>query len=141
MSSVIHPHGRPLDWLEWPLESLWMAASHPLRAEEHVQDGQYVLRAEVPGCNPEKDIEVTTAQGILTIRAERRPDSDAGHHSEFRYGSFTRSFRLPAGADERRIRASCGNGILEVTADLAADRAQQAPRQVPVMVNQYIDPT
>jgi HSP20 family protein len=141
MSSVIHPHGRPLEWLELPLASLWTAAAHPLRAEEHIEGSQYVVRAEVPGCDPRNDIEVTAARGILTIRAERRPSASAGHHSEFRYGSFTRSFRLPPSADEHRIRAICGNGILEVTADLAAGDAKQPPRQVPVMVNHYIDPT
>jgi HSP20 family protein len=140
MSTPIHPHGRPLDGLDGPLASLLMDAGHPLRAEEHVTDGQYVLRAEVPGCDPAKDVEVTTARGIITIRAQRHPPADTGHPSEFRYGTFARSFRMPAGADESRIRAICGNGILEVTADLGAD-AGSAPRQVPVMVNHYIDPT
>ena len=144
MSTMMHP-GRTLsevlDWADWPLISSWASAGHPMRAEDYVRDGQYVLKAELPGCDPEHDIEVTTSRGILTIHAERREDTQGRHHSEFRYGKFARSFRLPPNADESRIRSIYGNGILEVTADLATEAAQSERRRVPVMVNHYIDPT
>jgi HSP20 family protein len=86
-----------------------------MRAEDYVRDGQYVLRAELPGCDPERDIEVTASRGILTIHAERREKTGTRHHSEFRYRTFARSFRLPPNAAESRIRSIYGNGILEVT--------------------------
>jgi HSP20 family protein len=115
--------------------------SHPMRAEDYVRDGQYVLRAELPGCDPEQDIEVTTSRGIITIHAERREEADGRRHSEFRYGTLARSFRLPPNADETRIRSIYGNGILEVTADIGIEASPQERRRVPVMVNHYIDPT
>jgi HSP20 family protein len=130
-----------LDWVERPLVSIWAPAGHPMRAEDYVRDGQYVLRAELPGCDPERDIEVTASRGVLTIHAERREDTSGKHHSEFRYGTFARSFRLPPNADESRIRSIYGNGILEVTADLATEATQQERRRIPVMVNHYIDPS
>ena len=130
-----------LDWVERPLASIWAPAGHPMRAEDYVRDGQYVLRAELPGCDPERDIEVTTSHGVLTIRAERHEDPRGRHHSEFRYGQFARSFRLPPNADENHIRSSYCNGILEVTADLAGEPGSAERRRVPVMINHYIDPT
>lgn len=144
MSMMIHRGrtlGEVLDWVDWPLLSVWGPGAHPMRAEDYVRDGQYVLRAELPGCDPEHDIEVTTSRGILTIHAERREDTRGRHHSEFRYGKFARSFRLRPSADQSRIRSIYGNGILEVTADLATEASQQEHRRVPVMVNHYIDPT
>jgi HSP20 family protein len=130
-----------LDWVERPLVSIWAPAGHPMRAEDYVRDGQYVLRAELPGSDPERDIEVTASRGVLTIHAERREDTSGKHHSEFRYGTFARSFRLPPNADESRIRSIYGNGILEVTADLTTEATQQERRRIPVMVNHYIDPS
>jgi HSP20 family protein len=128
-----------LDWLDWPMMALRPVAGHHLmRAEECVADGQYVLRAELPGVDPEKDIDVTAAKGVLTIKAERRRDTEDPHHSEFRYGTFARSFALPPGADENHIRASYGHGILEITADLRKDSAERASRHIPVMVNHHI---
>jgi HSP20 family protein len=144
MSTMIHRGrtlGEVLDWVDWPLISIWAPAGHPMRAEDYVKDGQYVLRAELPGCNPEQDIEVTTSRGILTIHAERREQAQGRHHSEFRYGKLARSFRLPPNADESRIRSVYGNGILEVTADLATEAGQPERRRVPVMVNHHIKPT
>jgi HSP20 family protein len=133
--------GEILDCVERPLVSIWAPAGHPMRAEDYVRDGQYILRAELPGCDPERDIEVTASRGVLTIHAERREETGARRHSEFRYGTFARSFRLPPNADESRIRSIYGNGILEVTADLTAGAGQAEGRRVPVMVNHHIKPT
>ena len=141
MSTTIHRDSTPGEVLDWPLISMSAPAGHPMRAEDYVRDGQYVLRAELPGCDPEKDIEVTASRGILTIRAERREEIRGRHHSEFRYGTLARSFRLPSDADGSRIRSIYGNGILEVTADLATEAAREERRRVPVMVNHYIDPS
>jgi len=135
-----------LDWLDWPIMALRPIAGqrpghHIMRAEECEEGGRYVLRAELPGVDPEKDIDVTAAQGILTITAERHRDTEGRHHSEFRYGTFARSFALPADADEDHIRAIYGHGILEITADLRQDAAERESKHIPVMVNHHIKPT
>ncbi len=113
-----------------------------MRTEEGVENGRYVVRAEMPGIDPEKDAEVTVSKGILTIHAERQEDTDNKHRSEFRYGSFTRHVTLPASADEKNIEASYDKGILEVSVGLKAkDDAGHNGRRIPVMLVQHIKPT
>jgi HSP20 family molecular chaperone IbpA len=112
-----------------------------MRVEDYIADGNYVVRAELPGIDPEKDIEVTVAKGILTIRAERREEVTGKHHSEFHYGTFSRSVSLPASADEQHIEAVYGHGILEVTVKLAEKEADRSGRKIPVRQSQHIKPT
>lgn len=135
------PLGDMVDWLEAPWSVLHPLSGHPIRVEDYVDDCSYVIRAELPGMDPDKDIEVTVADGTLTIRAERREDAADKHHSEFRYGSFSRSVTLPAGADEDKVDAVYGHGILEITVALAQKAADKAARKIPVRENQHIRPT
>src|SRR5271166_5447114 len=121
-----------VDWLDAPWTALRLITGHPMRMEDLVEKGNYVVRAELPGIDPEKDLEVTVAGGILTIKAERREESNGKHHSEFHYGAFSRSVALPAGADEDHIEAVYGHGILEVTVKLAAKSADESGRKIPV---------
>ena len=132
------PFEEIFDWLESPL-ALVRPASHSMRVEDFVQDDRYVLRAELPGMDPEKDIDVTVSGGVLTIRADRLDETEGAHRSEFRYGAFTRSLPLPANADEAHIQASYGSGILEV--DVPLKEADDAQRRIPIMADQHIKPT
>ena len=94
-----------------------LAARHPnhvIRLEEEIQDGHYVLRAELPGIDPAKDVDVSVCNGQLTITAERSEKKENKGRSEFTYGSFVRSITLPAGANEDDIKASYDKGILTV---------------------------
>ena len=88
--------------------------THLIRLEDEVQDGHYLLRAELPGIDPAKDVDITVRDGQLTIKAERGAKKEAKGRSEFSYGSFTRSVTLPAGADEENIKATYDKGILTV---------------------------
>jgi HSP20 family protein len=77
------------------------------------------LDLELPGINPE-DVEITTENGVLTIRGEKRNERKEGdeenryHLVERSYGSFVRSFQLPQGLDDSKIQADCNNGILSI---------------------------
>lgn len=93
--------------------------SHVIRVEDELKDGSYELRAEVPGVDPAKDVDVTVRDGVLTIKAERSEKKEANGHSEFSYGSFIRSVTLPVGADEDAIKASYDKGILTVSVPVA----------------------
>jgi HSP20 family molecular chaperone IbpA len=104
--------------------------AHLLRIEESLTDQEYTLRAELPGTDPDKDVQVTFADGMLTIRAERREEQKTAHHSEFRYGAFRRTMRLPANADAEKITATYEKGILTVTVPLTAPAP--AGKQIPV---------
>jgi HSP20 family protein len=135
------PLAEMFDWLETPLTVLRPVAGQPMRLEYLVRDGSYVIRAELPGIDPDKDAEVTVADGILTIKAERREERTDKHHSEFHYGTFSRSVTLPAGADEENIGAIYGHGILEVTVKVATNGAAKTARKIPVRQNQHIKAT
>ncbi len=80
-------------------------------------DKEYLIKAELPEVE-KKDVEVTVHEGVITIRGERRfersDDSEKQHRVESFYGSFARSFSLPADADETKIHAETKDGVLKV---------------------------
>jgi HSP20 family protein len=105
-------------------------AGHLIPVEDTLTDTEYVLRAELPGLKPDKDVKVTVENGTLTVHAERQEQEHVRGRSEFHYGVLQRSVRLPASADAEHITAGYHNGILEVTVPLTAP--QPTGRQIPV---------
>ncbi|MBD0842061.1 Hsp20/alpha crystallin family protein [Streptomyces sp. TRM68416] len=103
---------------------------HGIRTEERLADGAYVLRAELPGIDPAKDVEITITEGLLTLRAERTEETKERHHTEFRYGTFARSVRLPAGATGEEATAEYKDGVLTITVPVPEKKA--GTRTVPV---------
>jgi HSP20 family protein len=95
----------------------WMAED-VIRVDEFRENGNLVLRAEVPGIDPDKDVELTVLDGMLRIDAERREEEkqeEKGYiRRELRYGSFSRTLPLPDGVSEKDIKATYKDGILEV---------------------------
>src|SRR3712207_4164774 len=87
------------------------------------RDGDLVLRAELPGVKQE-DVDITLHDNVLTLSGERKAEQEeerGGYYvRERRYGSFSRSFSLPQGTDESKVRARYENGVLEVTVEGAA---------------------
>jgi HSP20 family molecular chaperone IbpA len=100
------------------------------RLEETVRDDRYVIRAELPGLDPEKDIEVFVDGRVLTIRAERRQRDIGPHRSEFRYGSLARAVRLPARVDPAEVAARYDKGVLEVS--VPVEEVKLAGTRIPV---------
>lgn len=96
-----------------------------VRIEEYTEDGQYVVRAELPGIDPDRDVEITVADGVLTIKAQRTEKQVENGRSEFHYGSFVRQVALPPGADEENIKASYDNGILTVRMPIGEARSSR----------------
>jgi HSP20 family protein len=121
-----------VDWLEGELPSLPVmrpfAGAQVMRVEDYVEEGQYVLRAELPGIDPDKDVEITIDNGVLTIKAEKREEKKEGGRSEFRYGAFTRSTTLPTGADQDDVTATYRDGILEVRVGIKPEAKPEAKR-------------
>jgi HSP20 family protein len=99
-----------------------------LRVEEFREGDSVVVRAELPGIDPDKDVEVTVSDGVLHISAHREERSEHkdehSYRSEFRYGSFSREVPLPTGVDESQIKASYTDGVLEVRAPVPAAKAE-----------------
>jgi len=104
--------------------------THVMRLEDEMKDGRYVVRAEMPGVDPAKDIEITVRDGQLTIRAERSEKKDFDGRSEFSYGSFARTVSLPAGADEDNIEATYDQGILTVSVGVSEPKPAERRVQV-----------
>ena len=107
--------GPTSDWYK-PVSS---AAGDFSPAAEVVKDGDdAVVRLELPGVDVEKDVNVEVDKGQLVIRGERRDerseDKDGRTLSEVRYGSFRRSFKLPAHVTSDAITASYDAGVLTV---------------------------
>lgn len=91
-----------------------------IRLEEEVRDGHYLVRAELPGIEPAKDLDITMCDNQLTIKAERTEKKESNGRSEFSYGSFVRTIALPSGANPDDVRASYDKGIL--TVDIAVPK-------------------
>lgn len=105
-----------------------------MRVEQFLDGNTLVVRAEVPGIDPDKDVDVSVSEGTLHIKAEREEKSEhrskTGYRSEFRYGSFTRSFALPPGAREEDITATYKDGVLEVRAPAATTAPETAVKKI-----------
>lgn len=108
-----------------------------LRLEDEMTDDTYRVRAEVPGVDPIEDIEVTVCDGQLTIKAQRAQSTESNGHSEFVYGTFTRTVALPASADEDDISAAYDRGILTVSVPLI--ESQPALKHVEVVETILVD--
>jgi HSP20 family protein len=78
----------------------------------------FIVQAELPGVD-QKDVNVTISGSILTVKGEKKKEEekkDEHHHSVERYyGSFQRSFQLPANVQTDKIEATFDKGVLKVT--------------------------
>jgi HSP20 family molecular chaperone IbpA len=121
-----------LDWLESnaPVNLRGFGLAPYVRVEDFMEEGQYVVRAELPGIDPEKDVEVSVENDMLTIRGERREETKEKNHREFHYGSFLRTISLPKGTDPDKITASYTDGVLEVR--VPATTEETATVRIPV---------
>nr|WP_244208339.1 Hsp20/alpha crystallin family protein [Arthrobacter oryzae] len=109
----------------------------PIRVEEFVEGNTLVIRAEAPGLDPDKDIDVTVVDGALQIRAERKEEKEEkgkdSYRSEFRYGSFLRTLPLPQDVKEEDIKASYKDGVLEVRTPLPEQAlVESKPTKLPI---------
>lgn len=94
----------------------------------------YLIKAELPEVKKE-DIRIDLNEGVLSIRGERRLETehedDKVHRVESFYGSFSRSFRLPDDVDVEGITAESRDGVLKVR---LPKREAATPRSVEIKV-------
>jgi HSP20 family protein len=107
-----------IDWFEEPFMGLRPYLPQPIRIEDYVDDGHYVVRAEIAGVDPAKDLDISVGAGYLSIHAERSSHVEGKHRSEFRYGTFSRSLQLPESANPDDVTAEYTGGILTVKVGL-----------------------
>ena len=88
------------------------------------KDNKYLLTAELPGLKKD-DISISVEDGFVTISGRREDTSEKEegeyHVKEMRYGSFSRSFRLPRKVLEDKVEATYKNGILTLVLPLAEE--------------------
>jgi|SRR6516225_11422978 HSP20 family protein len=77
------------------------------------------IEAELPGVD-EKDISVTVANGMLTIKGEKKQEKEERNENyylaERSYGTFQRTLRLPESIDDSKVEAKFAKGVLKITA-------------------------
>ncbi len=97
------------------------------------REGNYVIRAELPGVKPEEvKLEIENDAVVLQgeRKVEREEDRGGVHRTEIRYGRFYRNIPLPEGANVEQARARFDNGVLEVTVPVSEQKVQR--KQIPI---------
>ena len=88
-----------------------------------------VIRVELPGIDPDRDLEITVEDNMLHIRGERQETQEEKSEGYIRretsYGSFERALQLPSDIKTEDLKASYDNGVLEVVVPRGAKRASQ----------------
>lgn len=99
------------------------------------QGNDIVLKAELPGVDP-KDVDIRIENNVLTLRGERKLESEVKkesyHRVERAYGTFMRSFTLPSTVDTANVKAEYKDGLLRV---VLPKREEAKPKQIQINVN------
>lgn len=89
-----------------------------LRIEQYQEGDTLVVRVDLPGIDPETDVDISVADDNLYIQARREEDAERmdkkGYRSEVRYGERSRSIPLPRGVSQDGIIATYEDGVLEI---------------------------
>jgi HSP20 family protein len=142
---------RELANLQDRMNRLFSDTFSPVASQESLSAGSFVppvdvyedeqgirLKMEVPGID-EKDIDVQLENNLLTVRGERKLESETKeenyHRIERRYGSFTRSFTLPNTVNPEDVKAAYAKGVLTIS---LGKRAEARPKQIKVNVTPEI---
>lgn len=104
------------------------------RVDESEDDKAIHVKVELPGMD-EKDVDITLANGVLTIRGEKKRDEEEKgkdwYRSERSFGAFRRSLPIPVDVDEGKIEARFKNGILFIELP-KTEEAQSKIKHIPV---------
>lgn len=96
------------------------------------EDNGYTLQMDLPGVD-KKDVKITVSESVLTIRGEKKQTlekkEDKFQRVERSFGTFERSFNLPAAVRSDRIEADFTNGVLTVS---IPKQEQAKPKEIEV---------
>ncbi len=100
------------------------------------QDGNFKVRASVPGIDP-AELEIQIEKNVLTIRGEVRNENESTetkiYRREVSFGAFSRSVRLPDGLDLNQVTADFKNGIVTISLPRVPE---EKPKSIKVNVTQ-----
>ncbi len=116
---------------DWALGGNWAPA-----VDIFEQGDNIVLKAELPGIDA-KDVDIRVENNVLTLRGERRFETDVKrescHRVERAYGTFSRSFTLPNVVDTEKIKADYKDGVLQVT---LPQKEEAKPKQISIAIGE-----
>jgi len=119
-------YGRPQE----DLAGSWVPAVDIYSNGQH----ELVLRAELPDML-EEEIDLTLEDNTLTLRGERKLDTEVAeeqfHRIERSYGPFARTFALPPTVDAGKVSAEYKAGVLTIRLPL---REEAKPKQIKVQI-------
>lgn len=125
--------GSPLRLSFADFEPRWLMETAPA-VDVAEKDQAYEITAELPGMD-QNNIEVKLSDGVLTIKGEKRQETEEKkknyYVSERRYGSFERSFQVPDTVDAEKIEAAFSKGVLTVTLPKSVE-AQKSAKTIAV---------
>ncbi len=102
------------------------------RVDIREEDKRFMILVDVPGVDP-SEIEVSMDKSILTIKGERKVDSEENGSKLTRqervYGTFHRRFALPESADADSISAHGKHGVLEIS---IPKKPETTPRRITI---------
>jgi HSP20 family protein len=114
---------------DWALGGSWAPT-----VDIYEHNGNLVLKAELPGIDP-KDVDIRVENNVLTLRGERKLDTEVKqenyHRVERSYGSFSRSFTLPNVVDTDKIKAEFKDGVLQL---VLPKKEEAKPKQISINV-------
>lgn len=115
-------------------EEDWTTGAWAPAVDIFEQGGDLVLKAELPGVDS-KDVDVRIENNVLTLKGERKVDSDVKrdnyHRVERAYGAFTRAFTLPTTVDTTKVKADFKDGVLRI---VLPKREESKPKQVQIEI-------
>jgi HSP20 family protein len=130
------------DWtrstpFRWPERSLMAAEDWPranlIRIDEYREGDDLVVRAELPGIDPDEDVEITVSDHHLHIEAHRREEEETEEKGflrrELHHGYLSRDIPLPEAVTESDVEANYADGILRITVHLPNGGS---PNRIPV---------
>lgn len=115
---------------------LWPTSGHePMQIDEFTEDGTLVIKVDLPGIDPDKDVEISVSNDELHITAERREEEKTEGRDyvrrELHYGSYRRDLPLPKGSSDADLKASYKDGILEIRVPVAEVPAEST-KKIPI---------
>jgi len=114
------------------LRRFWDDLADPVRGLEdlmpsteiYTENGDLIVRFELAGVDPQKDVTLMVDNHALVIRAERKREAETKdkvyYRRETEYGAFERRIPLPESIDDQSIQAQYKDGFLEITVKGAA---------------------
>lgn len=103
------------------------------RVDVQETDKAIEVKAELPGVE-EKDLDLQLAEGMLTIKGEKKQEREEGEKGkgyymmERSYGSFFRRIPLPAEVQQDKVEARFKNGVLTVSLPKSPEAAAKVKR-------------